>query len=222
MRAMNDVTITVAGEELSLLPERALFWPRAGTLLIADAHWGKAASFRAAAIAVPEGGTAADLARLDAALNRTGARHLIVLGDLLHARSGRQETVLAAVGAWRAGRSELAITLVRGNHDRGAGDPPREWSIVCVEEPYALGPFALCHTPDVASAEGYRLAGHLHPAVALAGPGRQRERLPCFLFGPRAGLLPAFGSFTGAATLRPAPGDRVYVIADGSIIFVGG
>ena len=62
------------------------------------------------------------------------------------------------------------------------------------------------------------LAGHIHPAISLAGPGRQRERLPCFLFGERIGLLPAFGDFTGGATVRPRPGDRVFGVAGDEVV----
>lgn len=216
---MSDIEIELAGERVALMGERALVWPAGRTLLIADPHWGKAASFRAAALAVPEGGLAADLARLDRALARGAADRLVVLGDLLHARSGRDAAALATVSAWRARHPALEILLVRGNHDRGAGDPPAGWAMQCVDEPHALGPFALCHHPDTPAAS-YVLAGHLHPAVSLAGPGRQRERLPCFLLGPRVGLLPAFGSFTGAATLRPAAGDRVFVVAEGQVVAV--
>lgn len=215
------VQIALAGEPVALLPERALFWPRARALVIADAHLGKAAAFRAAAIAVPEAVTAADLARLDHALERTGAARLLVLGDLLHARAGRSPAVLEAVAAWRARRPTLELLLVRGNHDRGAGDPPPAWGVACVDEPYALPPFVLRHLPEPHPA-GYALAGHLHPAVALAGPGRQRERLPCFLLGPRVAVLPAFGGFTGAATVRPRPGERVFVVAGDSVVEVEG
>jgi len=216
---MSDVAIELAGEPALLMGERAVYLPARGALVIADPHWGKAASFRAAALPVPEGGLAADLARLGRALERSGAARLAILGDLLHARTGRDAGTLAAVAAWRARRPELSILLVRGNHDRGAGDPPDEWGFACVDEPHPFGPFALCHHPDT-PAPGYLLAGHLHPAVALAGPGRQRERLPCFLLGPQSGLLPAFGSFTGAATVRPGPADRVFVVADGEVIAV--
>lgn len=207
----------LAGEPVALLPERALYWPRGRALVIADAHLGKTAAFRAAAIAVPETPTAADLARLDLALDRTGAARLIVLGDMLHARAGRAPAVLDAVAAWRARRPGLELLLVRGNHDRGAGDPPPSWGVACVDEPCAMPPFALRHTPTPDPA-GYALAGHLHPAAALAGPGRQRERLPCFLVGPRLAVLPAFGSFTGAATVRPRPGERVFVVAGDSVV----
>ena len=108
-----------------LLPERALFWPRAGTLVVADLHWGKGATFRAAGIPIPVGTTSDDLARLDGALLRTGARRLVVLGDLFHARAGRIAThTLAELRRWRGAAPELEILLVRGNHDRHAGDPP--------------------------------------------------------------------------------------------------
>jgi len=64
------------------------------------------------------------------------------------------------------------------------------------------------------------LAGHIHPAVRLSGDG-DSVRLPCFWFSPRVGVLPAFGAFTGSATVRPREGDQVFVIADGEIIAVG-
>ncbi|MCX7791143.1 MAG: ligase-associated DNA damage response endonuclease PdeM [Chloroflexaceae bacterium] len=209
---MKKLHVTLGGEPVDLLPERALFWPRERTLIVADTHFGKAASFRAAAIAVPES-AAADLARLTGALERAGATRLALLGDFLHARAGRAPAVLAAIAAWRAAHPRLEVLLVRGNHDARAGDPPAAWDIACVNAPFALGPFALCHHPDT-PAPAYVLAGHLHPAVVLTGPGRQRERLPCFLVGPARAILPAFGSFTGHATVSPAADERAYVVAD--------
>ncbi len=55
------------GARLVPLPERALWLPDAGLLLVADAHIGKAQSFRRLGVPVPEGTTAGTLARLDAA-----------------------------------------------------------------------------------------------------------------------------------------------------------
>ena len=40
------VTITLGGQPLSLLPQKAAFLPESNTLLVADAHIGKAVSFR--------------------------------------------------------------------------------------------------------------------------------------------------------------------------------
>ena len=212
-----DVEIEVRGERLSLLPERAVHWPRERTLFAADTHGGKAAAFRAASLPIPEAMTEDDLTRLARMVERTRARRLIVLGDLLHARTGRSPETLGAIAAWRAAHPGLEILLVRGNHDRGAGDPPGDWNVRCVDEPFELPPFVLRHRPGE-PADGYALAGHLHPAVRLTGRGGQGLRLPCFWFQPHGAVLPAFGSFTGTATIAPCPGDRLFVIADGAVL----
>jgi DNA ligase-associated metallophosphoesterase len=217
---VSDALVTLEGETLALLAERALHWPRRGMLVVADLHLGKAATFRALGIPVPRGGSADDLARLDRALARTGAQELVILGDLFHARAGREAAgTVALIAGWRARWPDLAIRLVRGNHDVGAGDPPTELGIRCVDEPWDEPPFIMRHHPD--EAERYVLAGHVHPAVRLSGTGGLRERLPAFVFGARVGLLPAFGSFTGGGTVAPGPEDRAWVIADASVLPLG-
>jgi DNA ligase-associated metallophosphoesterase len=171
---------------------------------------------------MPSGTTAADLERLSAALVGTGATRLIVLGDLWHSRSGRHPDTLATIAAWRAQHPGVAIDLVRGNHDRHAGDPPAALGIVCHDPPLALGPWALVHEPGAPSLDApgaaYQVGGHLHPHVHLAGPGRERLRLPCFVVGPHRAVLPAFGAFTGGGMHVPQPGDRHFAIADGEVL----
>jgi DNA ligase-associated metallophosphoesterase len=213
---MNDVHITISGERLRLLPERALYWDRQRALLIADAHFGKSATFRAFHIPVPEGSLHADLARLTQALARTRANKLIILGDLLHTAKGRDADTVAAVARWREQHPDLDITLVRGNHDRHAGDPPPSWRIPAVNAPLPLPPFVLAHQPR--EAEDYVLAGHLHPLAQLTGPGKQALRLPCFWFGARAAVLPAFSEFTDGMLIRPAPRDQVFVVTPAQVL----
>jgi DNA ligase-associated metallophosphoesterase len=210
-----DLAVEVAGEQLVLLPERGLFYPRADALLIADAHWGKAAAFQAHFIPVPEGSVQDDLKRLDAMLARTGAAHLIVLGDLLHGTVPLDTAVSEQVISWRGRHTALSVTLVRGNHDRI--DPPSGWGMQPFEGPVQMGGLTLMHQPQVGEG-GYTLAGHLHPAVWMYGKGKQRIRLPCFWFGPRVGVLPAFGSFTGSSVVTPAPSDGVYAVTGEAVI----
>ena len=215
---MTDQEVTIAGETLLLMAERALYWRREGALIVADLHWGKAATFRAAGVPLPPGSTTDDLARLDRALERTGARRLLLLGDLFHAREGRRAAAtLATAAAWRSAHRSLDVLLVRGNHDKRAGDPPDELGITVVEAPHDITPFALHHEAP-RSAAAYTLAGHVHPGFVVAGPARQRERLPCFVVGRRGALLPAFGSFTGTVAVEATPDDRVFVIAEDSVI----
>lgn len=197
------------GEDFILHHDRALFWPRVSVLIVADLHIGKDAAFRSHGIPVPAGSTERDLGRLANLARHFEAKRLIVLGDLLHAAAGRSPATMDAVRHWRRDHASLDITLVRGNHDLAAGDPPDEWEIRCADEPHVEEPFALCHEPR--SVRGARvLAGHIHPCVHLYGSGGRSERVACFHFARRVAVLPAFGTFTGTHPVRPRKGDRVF------------
>ncbi len=211
-------TARIAGETVELLAERALHWPRANTLFVADVHLGKAAAFRAGGVPMPRGATAGDLARLAALVQRTRATRLVVLGDLLHAASGCVAALDAAFRRWRDAHPALEVVLVRGNHDARAGDPPRAWDVDVVAEPHPLAPFLLCHVPQ-APRTGYALCGHLHPGVRIAGNTYESARLPCFVVGRRRALLPAFGRLTGLALVGASSPDIIVAIA-GARLFV--
>jgi DNA ligase-associated metallophosphoesterase len=217
--------------DLVLRHDRTLHVPAARTLLIADVHLGKPATFREAGIAVPESVTDADLDRLYQALIDTRAERLIILGDLIHARAGRNAWTHERVRAWRVRCSSLAIDLVRGNHDRSAGDPPADWSIRVVDGPWLDTSGArslavhLAHEPPVAAASDSPpvLAGHIHPGVWLGHQSAGcklaggRVRASCFWFSEKLAVLPAFGSFTGCGRIAPGPGDRVFALGPNEV-----
>lgn len=207
------LSIELEQTELWLLADKAVYWPEQQALLVADIHFGKAAAYRRLGQPVPHGTTQANLQRLDALLARYSCRQLIFLGDFLHAPESQTPATLAQLHRWRAQYPQLEITLIRGNHDRRAGDPPATLDMKIVAEPLLLGPFALQHEPTLHPSH-HVLAGHLHPAYRLRGRGRQTLRLPCFCIGPRISLLPAFGSFTGMMEVDADPGRRLYVVGD--------
>jgi DNA ligase-associated metallophosphoesterase len=216
----NAALADVAGERLVLLPECAAYWERTRTLLVADTHFGKAATFRAAGIPVPRGTTTAALERLDAALAHTAATRIVFLGDFLHAREGREPETTRVVGEWRSRNAAIEMLLVRGNHDVRAGDPGPEINITCVDGPVIEAPFVFTHKPAVAD-DGYVICGHVHPGARLTGPGRERAWLPCFWFRRQMAVLPAFGEFTGLGDIAVEPGDRVWVVAEGAVVGLG-
>ena len=209
----------VAGERFLLLPERAVYWREGRTLFVADFHLGKAASFRKAGIPLPSGSTSDNIRRLERAVARTRAKAVVFLGDFLHSADGRSPRTFDTFAQWRESRTALELTIVRGNHDKKAGDPPEAWNVKCIEAGESLGPFVLNHEPGP-SRGGYALAGHIHPAVRLSAPGEKSLRLPCFWFGARYGVLPAFGAFTGNADVLPRRGDQVFVIAEEEVLQV--
>ena len=211
------VEVELKCQHLTLLPQRAVLWQEQKMLIIADAHFGKAAAFRRGGIAIPGGTTADDLKRLDQILASTGASTLLVLGDLMHAAVHTGGGLCRLISRWRQRLTALRILLVSGNHDRKAGPPPADFGIQQIVDRYANPPFCFMHHAGYL-AGSYVLGGHLHPAVRLTGAGRQRERLPCFYFGRNYAVLPAYGGFTGNFTVRPQKGERVFVIADNHVI----
>lgn len=211
--------LAIAGVSVRLLPQKALYLPGSGDLLVADLHLGKDAVGRKQGIAIPDGTMQETLSRLDQAIAVCAPSRVIMLGDLIHDRGGMTDSVRAHVAGWRATLPDLPILLVMGNHDRAA--IPSDWRITPVGERLALPPFVLTHIPRP-DPSGYVLAGHLHPAARLQGRGAMRARLPCFWLRDSAGVgvLPAFGALTGMQDIVPAPGDRVCVIADDTVIAV--
>ena len=59
----------------------------------------------------------------------------------------------------------------------------------------------------------------MHPAWVLA-TRFDSLRLPCFWFGARYGVLPAFGAFTGMHPIEPDSDCRVFAIAGDALIEV--
>lgn len=212
---MSAVAVRVAGENLLLLPEKAIYWPAEKMLIIADIHFGKAAAFRALGVPVPRGTTSENLAGLDALVAQHGAKRVVFLGDFLHARAAHASSTQLAMLAWRQRHPDLQLMLVRGNHDLHAGDPAAALGIELVDEPHQVGPFAFCHHPDVET-PGYVLAGHVHPVYVLA-TRFDALRLPCFVVGQERMILPSFGSFTGGHAVKPEPSDNIYVTSGDAV-----
>lgn len=209
--------LTLRGTQLVLCSERCVWWEERSVVFICDTHFGKEAAFRAAAIPVPDQ-TQAILERLSRVLTVTGAKHLVILGDLLHSRAGRCRQTFGMIAEWRRKHAAVELTLVRGNHDETSGDPPDDWGIRCHAEPLDIwSPIRLSHRP-LRSSQHAVLAGHLHPVIRLSGPGRDTLRLPCFHLRDEVLVLPSFSSFVDGAAIRPQPGDQNFAICEDRVI----
>ncbi|NPT38105.1 ligase-associated DNA damage response endonuclease PdeM [Paraburkholderia xenovorans] len=214
-----SLQVEIAGHSLVLSSLRAAFDPALRCLLVADAHFGKDAVFRARGIPVPIGSTADNVMRLDILIAQFEPTLLVFLGDLLHAREAHATETLEALHVWRARHAGLRVVLVEGNHDVHAGPLPATLGVEYVDEPWRLGPWALCHHPQ--TVEGaYALAGHVHPVYRIA-TRNDSVRVPCFRFGVNCGVLPAFGSFTGGAREDGRVADeKVFLVVQERVIEV--
>ena len=216
-----EKTVVFSRHGLTLMPQRAVWSAPRRTLWIADLHLGKAAGFRAHGQPAPHGTTEENLRRLDELIALTSPERFVVLGDFLHARESRSPILLNRLRAWRRAYLSMDCVVVRGNHDRRAGDPPPDCGFVCVDEPAIVSDVESRHYPlteDAAHSEGGPvLCGHIHPVVRISGPARDRLRLPCFAVIGRQVILPAFGEFTGGSWIDPKAFNEIYLTTETTV-----
>ena len=212
-----DMQLTLGEISAELLTEKALFLPAFSALVIADLHFGKVNHFRRSGLPVPSAVNKKNAERLIDLVNSKKPQRTIFLGDLFHSHYNDDWEV---VGQIVNNFSSCKFELVRGNHDILSEQQYRRQGITVTERD-EVGPFILTHEPLERGVipEGHiNLAGHLHPGARLVGKGRQSLMFSCFWCSENQIVLPAFGSFTGLAAVRPIELDRVYIIIEGKII----
>jgi len=210
--------------DILLLPGRAALVPASRTLLVADLHLGKAATFRRAGIPVPEGSAQRDLERLEQLVRGYNVRRLIVLGDLFHAKGGCTPQVFAEFAELRARVADTAVVLVLGNHDRAIGRLPASLGIDACLPALDEPPFHFVHEPatdiTTSNCDLFTVAGHLHPTVSIRSPSGDRLADRCFVAETSVLVLPAFGSFTGGHRVDPAESMRLWIARDDGVVDV--
>lgn len=209
--------VKVLEEQVVLYPQKAMFWKKPNILFFADLHLGKVNHFRKSGIAVPIQANDHNIELLIDVINFTKPKRIICLGDLFHSHYNPEWEVF---GELVKHFSHISFELVVGNHDI-MSDHQYERKGIILHDELSIGPFIFTHHPMETIPENvYNISGHIHPGVYLKGKGRQSITLPCFYFGLRQGFLPAFGSFTGLALIKPKKEDKVFVVADNKIMCV--
>jgi uncharacterized protein len=204
---------------IRLLAEKALFFERRKTLVVADLHFGKINHFRQAGLPVPSVANKRNAETLIDILNQWKPVRTIFLGDLFHSHYNEEWEV---VGQIVYNFTACQFTLIRGNHDIMSEQQYARKGIKVIDRESIDG-WILTHEPmnreEIPQGE-MNMAGHIHPGALLQGKGRQAITLPCFWLSSNQLILPAFGSFTGLAQIRPAENDGVFVILENKILEV--
>lgn len=211
-------SLNFLNQTLLLLPEKAVFWKEEQTLILADIHMGKVGHFRKAGIGIPKQMEQDDLAVLSDLVHEYKPQSIIFLGDLFHSEHNNDWDWLVL---WRSLFHKIRIILVLGNHDILNEELYKDLRFEIYAELYS-GPFLFTHEPLKPNAflnhDFYAVSGHIHPAVALKGSGREMLTLPCFHFGRRQAVLPAFGKFTGKVSGRYASEDQIFAVLQNKIL----
>lgn len=203
--------------ELDLMPDGSVFDPVTRSLMVADVHVGKAEIFRRLGVPVPAMTSSQTLDRLSASITACDPDSLIVLGDLIHGRLPATHSVFDLLAAWREQHRGVSVSLLRGNHDHQAGDPPLRCGIKIWPAGQMLGNWQLCHEPDEAlPGKGIAICGHVHPVIHLRS-AHDAVRVRCFWAQANLLVVPAFGVFTGGHAISPSDTDQVFVLDGQSV-----
>lgn len=208
--------ISILDQPLILDALRAIYYPEFCCLIVSDMHIGKSAHFRKHGLQIPQAVAETDLYRLDALILKYKPQHLLVTGDMFHHDLNLE---IANFKMWRNKYPQLKISLIQGNHDRLTSSLYNNLGISLIPESLNVGPFCLLHNiEDFKAQNKYAIAGHLHPGVNLKGKAKQQLRLPCYYFGAKYAIMPAFSLFTGLSQIPIYQGDQVFAIAEKEII----
>ncbi len=150
-------------------------------LVIADLHWGYAASHRARGNLLPIWGDDEIESRLIRLVADYKPAEMIWLGDVVHAAEGgaRAEQFLRT--------APVPVTLIAGNHDR-------RWHVASLRS-LVRGRFHFHHGDrEMALPAGtsIELMGHHHPAATWGDHAGSRLKLPALVASERRLILPAF------------------------------
>lgn len=194
----------------------ALWLAGSGTLLVADAHLGYGWAMRRRGQLGPVHDEEA-VRKLREVVSEMQPRHVVFLGDLVHAPrpSPAEFALLNGALEWLIGRAK--VTLVEGNHDRGfrrdfghlAIDLCREWidgQMRAIHGDRAGPDTAIRHT----------VAGHFHPSLSLRDASGANHRLPVFLHDDGATVMPAFSPFAAGGDIRRGVPETMLGLFSGS------
>ena len=186
----------------------ALFHESKRWLAVADLHFGYELSQRAAGNLFPLWGMQTIEARLRELLADYRPAHLILLGDLVHNRTGAGE-LSALVERLR---ESCEVLLIAGNHDR---DLPRADLV----ESWQSDGFYFHHGHcTVENAKAIQIVGHHHPAGVVRDGAGLRLKLPALVQQPRCWIMPAFSPWASGTEWPREAQNRIWLCSPQRIL----
>jgi len=214
-------------QQFWLTTGRSMFWEGEKALIVSDLHFGKTGHFRKSGIAVPPSVFTEDLQRLVTQIQYFQPRELIIVGDMFHSHANKE---LELFLKWRSDLPDVNIRLIRGNHDILEEDWYAAAGIELSPQTLSRRDFHFVHdmedhlnknegfVENGNAEDSYFISGHIHPGIRIQGAGKQSLCFPCFYFGRKYAVLPAFSRFTGVAMIYPEAEEQVFAIVNQELI----
>ncbi len=221
------VSHKILDQQFWLTTDRTMFWEGEKALIVSDLHFGKTGHFRKSGIAIPPSVYKEDLQRLVAQIQYFQPKELIIVGDMFHSNANKD---LELFLKWRSDLSDINIRLIRGNHDILNEDWYENAGIHLSRQTLSMKRFHFIHDisdhlnreegfiENISDESSYFFSGHIHPGIRIQGHGKQSLCFPCFYFGKKYAVLPAFSHFTGVAMVYPEAEEQVFAIVNHVLI----
>jgi len=221
------VSHKIRNHQFWLTTDRTMFWEEEKALIVSDLHFGKTGHFRKSGIAIPPSVYKEDLQRLVIQIQYFQPRELIIVGDMFHSHANKE---LELFLKWRSDLSGIHIRLIRGNHDILKEDWYENAGIELSRQTLSRNDFHFVHdisdqldrkegfVKNLSKERSYFFSGHIHPGIRINGTGKQSLCFPCFYFGKKYAVLPAFSRFTGVAMIYPESEEQVFAIVNQELI----
>jgi DNA ligase-associated metallophosphoesterase len=225
----SPVSHKILNQQFWLTIDRTMFWEEEKALIVSDLHFGKTGHFRKSGIAIPPSVYKEDLQRLVVQIQHFQPRELIIVGDMFHSSANKE---LELFLKWRSDLSGIKIRLIRGNHDILQEDWYASAGIQLSQQSMSRQQFHFVHDisaktegskgnlKDNPGRQSYFFSGHIHPGIRIQGAGKQSLCFPCFYFGKKYAVLPAFSRFTGIAIIYPEAEEQVFAIVNRELILL--
>ena len=202
--------IEILGEELELLPEKAIFWPSMELLFIADIGW----AFTKKTF-IESGFN--EIERIKAILSKRSVRRIILLGEVAPEGRSLDKELLVKFNIWsQALHCPFYIAFARSSFI--PIEEIKGYGVAAWADPLIIPPFAFSNDP-IENDKYFTFSGHIHPHVVLK-KGKERLSFPCFQIKQRLAILPSFSEDAVPQPISWTSDEKIYAIDGGLIISV--
>ena len=205
-------------ENVLLDSRLALFHEEEKWLAIADLHYGFELSQRAAGNLFPLWGMQSIEARLGELLRDYQPSKLILVGDLVHDRSGARAFFPLITRL----RQRTEVILIAGNHDAGMHrQRSAEYADFNLLDSFASGGFEFHHGDCARKCNGrIQIVGHFHPAAILRDGAGLRLKFPALVQGTKCWILPAFSPWAAGTEWEGGESCRLWLCTPQRLLLV--
>ncbi|MGQ9759443.1 MAG: metallophosphoesterase [Candidatus Methanomethylicaceae archaeon] len=195
-------------------PYPALLLKDQRALVLTDLHIGYESSLKEKGIHIPQNSYPYIRSIIESLLKSTGARTLVILGDLKHefGKPSTQEWVEVKDLLFFLSERGIDVHVVRGNHDNYIISILNRMGVPLHDPFMVLDDILLLHghkEVEIPSGTKAILMGHEHPAVSSRDFSGSRYKFKCFLIGHlgkhKLVVLPSLSPFSLGVGINETP-----------------